>query len=467
MKFFASFASSPNPLLLSDSPLLLFDELSFQQLTVMSSTLEKCVLRLLKLEPSCRLYSDSSGLIYCWYLLSYHHFYDAAPSIDSRVPKTFAESLILLNYESYPRYKAFLVAPSFPKILNSILSSIRNLIRLSCIGYRKSLTHYSANLCGSAVTINNLTSAFYPLQTDHLATSPMRLQLKELLLSESVSSLLADLICDTFPASHLENYLSFKNNPITKLLKPASIFTTGCGLMEDPLLEHVVLRNSSELVFVAHGGGYGLHNNLMLHYIEEACCNKFLYWGIGPNGIKQTRFKSRRIHESNNVVFALSCEATPSSIEFFINLKHKINEAHRFPHLDVVICLHPDSPYKHLYPDCSIGTNYMLHANALLVVYDSLGHTLMWDRIAQGLPFLACDMTDIQPAPPSANNTNELLCITRSCSIYIHNSCLANELMSLFSFISFGIPLREQYRYIKFYNWYKQLPTLADIQKIL
>jgi len=55
----------------------------------------------------------------------------------------------------------------------------------------------------------------------------------------------------------------------------------------------LVKNNNCKLVYVQHGGGYGLIKSHIGHQIEDSGADIMYYWGTGDNNVYPTRYRNK------------------------------------------------------------------------------------------------------------------------------------------------------------------------------
>ena len=93
-----------------------------------------------------------------------------------------------------------------------------------------------------------------------------------------------------------------KGNKISTFKKVNIVVTSLAGIMDDPLLSFLVKNNNSKLIFVQHGGGYGLNKDRLDYVIEHEGADTMYYWGTGDHNVFPTRYRTKNFGKINSKI---------------------------------------------------------------------------------------------------------------------------------------------------------------------
>lgn len=289
------------------------------------------------------------------------------------------------------------------------------------------LIHYSAHLRYGHFVIPELTNLYFKHQD--IKDTELRKIFFQNLTSVKFTPLLVDYITALFPTSHLESYKKLSEHPITKL-EIRNVAASIYGLMSDPLLSFLIKNNSSRLIYVQHGGGYGLNKNHLGHQMEESGSDMMLYWGTGDNNVFPTRYRKNYFPKINRTsIIVLSAIQDEKTIKPHIELAKMISSRWGS---NCIVSVHPDSPISEM-KHIRHGTSNISIEQAQLVIFDNMLHSLMYQRILARRPFLVVD-SDINDLRVQNDNGRRLLLLMRNSRILIPMNKLdreANDWMQL------------------------------------
>tara|TARA_B110000008_G_C16945984_1_gene554469 strand:- start:409 stop:1743 length:1335 start_codon:yes stop_codon:yes gene_type:complete len=325
-------------------------------------------------------------------------------------------SKIKLNLPLQDRFRSWAIA-----IRRIILRAI-SLISLKYeLRNASTLIHYSAHMRYGNFVTPELTGLYFRRQDTKDAA--LRQSFSQHLASVKFSSILVDYITVQFPTSHLESYRKLSTHPITQL-KIGTVAATIFGIMSDPLLSFLVKSNSSKLIYVQHGGGYGLNKDHLGHQMEDSGSDLMYYWGTGDKNVFPTRYRSKhfaRMNKSSMII--LSNQKDLESTRPYIELANTVSKKWQS---NCVVCIHPDSPIFG-YKNVRHGTRVRAHEKAQLVVYDNILHSLMYQRILARRPFLVID-SDVNDLRVHCENGRKLLRLMRESKQLVSSDKLQSEM---------------------------------------
>ena len=243
------------------------------------------------------------------------------------------------------------------------------------------------------------------------------------LMKTSMDDKLIGALAELFPISHMESYVKIKNHYLSKI-NINKVVTSIYGVMADPLLGSIIRNNKSDLYYTQHGGGYGLNDKKVEYHLEDAGCKTMYYWGTGKHNIYPSRYKNKSFPKMNSEIqFILSANKNRDKIsrDYYIAVAEKLELIYG----DVSIVAHPKSDKKNFtYKNMKFGITPRENQRSKLIVYDSVGQSLLFSRILSRRPFLVVDdfITD-------ANNSNAklFLKLLKECNLLISREDLLDR----------------------------------------
>lgn len=256
--------------------------------------------------------------------------------------------------------------------------------RLSCI------LHFAAHLRQDKFTVPSLTLLFFKNKTKK--NDCLRGKFLQNLILNGVENELACVIASLLPTSHLESYSEINSHPVANL-RVNVVCSSVYGVMLDPLLASVVRNNSCRLVYVQHGGAYGLIYPL-LHELEVLGADEMIWWGVGEHNVLPTRYAekpSTLINERTMVL--MSDDALPEEVDRYIKIRDELVSCID-SEFDIV--MHPSMSFR--YPQFQKGISDKDHESAKLIIYDSVFHSLLYARLLVRRPFLIAEREIVAPS---------------------------------------------------------------------
>lgn len=204
------------------------------------------------------------------------------------------------------------------------------------------------------------------------------------------------------PTAYVEEFKHILR--LSSNLKIDYVFSSMYGLMLDPVLALAVSLHKTCLFYVQHGGSYCTVENLH-HELEAKSCQQMIYWGLGDINIRQNRFIAAPCSRLTTNQRKTESRPKLSYMASRLYSDLELDAVHRFIlsirdgtgiNPTVEFCDHPHFSYNSLAKaTCdkykwkySAGAQNMQNSNSQLVVYDSPNHTLMYERLFLGTPFL-------------------------------------------------------------------------------
>lgn len=250
----------------------------------------------------------------------------------------------------------------------------------------------------------------YRMAKSFKKSSLLRTKLHSELLEKNIEHDFAQIISWHFPKSHLESFKFFNK---LSLYSPniKNIYTNIYCLQNDPLISYIARNNNANLIFIQHGGGYGLNHGRIDYDIEHNGANKMLYWGLGKYNVLPSRFRTKRFLPTINscsIVMSHRFSSVKSILDEYMDITYKLQAEH--PNTKVSIYPYPGIN-NHLKKNVSIkyGMTNRVHEMQKLVVYDSIGSSLMYSRLVMKKPFLVADDFPIASSGFEADNFVSML----------------------------------------------------------
>tara|TARA_B100001142_G_scaffold330044_1_gene395841 strand:- start:18178 stop:19509 length:1332 start_codon:yes stop_codon:yes gene_type:complete len=243
------------------------------------------------------------------------------------------------------------------------------------------------------------------------------------LIKTSMDEKLIGALVELFPSSHMESYAKIKNHYLSKI-NIKKVVTSIYGVMADPLLGSIIRNNKSDLYYIQHGGGYGLNDKRVEYQLEDSGCKTMYYWGTGKQNIYPSRYKDKSFPKMNSEIqFILSANKNrdKKSRDYYIATAEELESIFR----DVSIVAFPNADKKNFtYKNMKYGISPREHQKSKLIIYDSVGQSLLFSRILSRRPFLVVDdfITD-------ANNSNakKFLKLLKECNLLLSREDLLNR----------------------------------------
>jgi len=274
------------------------------------------------------------------------------------------------------------------------------------------LIHYAAHIRFGSFVLPNLTSFFggYKEEKDQ----NLRKEFSYNLSCRGLDPFLVTYLTELFPTSHLESYSKYTSNKISNFKNVKTVATSLVGIMDDPLLSFLVKNSKSKLIFVQHGGGYGLNMNHIGHQIEDSGADTMYYWGTGDNNVYPTRYSNKFFSTIQNQVLIITSENKhDKNIKPYIDLAENLTKEKQ---TSCIVCAHPNGPRLN-YRNIQYGIGYRQHEKACLVVYENIHQSLIYARILSKRPFLIVD--DPTKMSPQSKNSLKFISLLREAKILI------------------------------------------------
>ena len=285
------------------------------------------------------------------------------------------------------------------------------------------LIHYAAHIRFGSFVLPNLTSFFggYKEEKDQ----NLRKEFSYNLSCRGLDPFLVTYLTELFPTSHLESYSKYTSNKISNFKNVKTVATSLVGIMDDPLLSFLVKNSKSKLIFVQHGGGYGLNDKRVEYQLEDVGCKTMYYWGTGEHNIYPSRYKNKSFPKMNSeiqLILSANKNKDKRSRDYYIAQAEKLESSHG---AEVSIVAFPNADKeKFTYKNMRFGISSRDHQKSKLVIYDSVAQSLLFSRILSKRPFLVVDDFITDAHNPSAKKFLKLL---KECNLLLSREDLLDR----------------------------------------
>jgi len=395
---------------------------SNQDLDLMSEQLRKAVVATLALEKEEQVFVGNEEKLFLFSLFQHMPNSDHLTTVKIKNYKdlTYHRMIDIWNGEISKRFKARKKQNVTEKVryllilIRALLIRIRNLIFLDYkLKKANKIIHYAAHLRYGSFVIPNLTDLYFKPKEEK--DKNLRKIFSQKLRDAGMDFKLIGYLADLFPTSHLESYSKFTAHKISNLKKIDTVITSIAGIQDDPLLSFLVKKNNCKLIYVQHGGGYGLNKNHQPFQIEESGANIMYYWGTGDKNVYPTRYRNKYFSKMcRQAVIVLSDKRDKETIKPYTCMAEIVTNKLR---ASCVIATHPNGP-KFDDKNIQYGIGYRQHEKAQLVVYDNITQSLIYARILSKRPFLIIEGGCVNLSPQS-DNAFKFISLLREAGILI------------------------------------------------
>jgi len=377
------------------------------ELDIMSEKLRRAVVATLSLKEAERVFVGNEEKMFLLALFQHmpNSSHPTTVKIKNHKELTFYKMMDIWKGEIEKRPKTKQSQPLSERIrhfaiaIRALLIKIKHLVFLkSKLQHASVIIHYTAHLRHASFTVPGLTSLYFKHKVEK--DNGLRKAFFNNLTKTGLDPTLVKYLTCLFPVSHLELYIKLSSHEISNFNNIDVVATSIYGIMGDPLLSFLVKNNNSKLIYVQHGGGYGLNKEHQAWQIEEKGADLMYYWGTGDNNVYPTRYRERYFSKiCNQTVIVLSDKKDEKTIKPYVRTAEKI--ANKLQATCIVVA-HPNGP-KFDYKNIQYGIGYRQHEKAQLIVYDYVGHSLIYARILSKRPFLIIEGSGSKLAPQSDN----------------------------------------------------------------
>jgi len=402
---------------------------NIQTIYELSEKLRIAVIKTLGLDEKEKVFAGNEEKLFLFVL------FENLPDSDHPTSTKIYDYKNVTNYRMVDIWSGEIAKRKNEIIRHSLSQSIRNLIiaarnlilkikYYAIIQYRlnhnKNLIHFAAHLRYTNYIIPNLTNYFFKNENEK------DFKLREIFYynmgEAGIDSKLKEYLKYLFPTSHLESYFELKNHKISGY-QTKTIATSIYGIMEDPLISFLVKKSECKLVYIQHGGGYGLNSNSIKWQIEKDGSDIMYFWGTGNNNVYPTRYRNKYFPKiKNKLIFILSDKHTQESISFYTELQEKVINNYG---LNSTIVSHPNGPrFKNGNIQYGIGNRQ--HEQAQLIIFDRPGNSFLYARILTKRPFIILE-GDYE-LNPETENAAKFLYLLREEGILINRLKLEDKI---------------------------------------
>jgi hypothetical protein len=376
-------------------------------LDIMSEKLRRAVVATLSLKEAERVFVGNEEKMFLLALFQHmpNSSHSTAVKIKNYKELTFYKMMDIWKGEIEKRPKTKQSQPLSERIrhfaiaIRALLIKIKHLVFLkSKLQHASVIIHYTAHLRYASFTVPGLTSLYF--KHKEKKDEGLRKIFFDNLNKVGFEPILVEYLTSLFPTSHLESYSKFTAHKISNVKKIDTVVTSLAGIMDDPLLSFLVKNNNCKLIYVQHGGGYGLNKNHQAFRIEDGGADLMYYWGTGGNNVYPTRYRDKYFSKMRHqAVIILSDKKDEKTIKPYVRTAEKV--ANKLQATCIVVA-HPNGP-KFDYKNIQYGIGYRQHEKAQLVVYDNIAQSLIYARILSKRPFLIIEGDSVKLAPQSDN----------------------------------------------------------------
>jgi len=401
----------------------------------LSNDLKIAVIKTLDLDPSEEIFIGNEEKLFLLNVIdktTQHQLIDGSGVLTA---KTLGVDITIQDSNSYTLNRMYDIFENENKIKNkqSLIRSFVNLSRYWLL-LIKSLVllikipviiHSHGYFKHKWFVIEELSKAFIKYDKKD---NKLRARFKNELLKRNLDRQIILEIVNLFPISHLESYTKIKNHWLTKL-KINTVVSCLHGIMADPLLGSIIRKNKSDIFYLQHGGGYGLRMNRIQYMIEEDGCKKMFFWGTGNHNIFPSRYKSvffPKIGSDVAIVLSSNKNIDTDGRNAFISIAKSLQNK---TEVKPALIAYPGSCKSIFdYSNTQLGISYRNHLKARLVIYDSVGQSLLFARILSKRPFL---IVDDFPLEIDKNNKNaqRFIFLLREAKLLINRTDVIEQTM--------------------------------------
>ena len=319
------------------------------------------------------------------------------------------------------------------------------------------VTFDSAPYCKKNVTLN---LSIYFLKFIR-PSKKLRAKLCENLIQIGLNEELAKIFSWHFPRSHLEGFKFFKNLS-SRCCEKKIIYSNIYVCQKDPIVSFLCMNKNTKLIYMQHGGGYGFNEDRIDYQIEYAGASKMLFWGSGDHNVFQTRFRYKNfLKSSNNVSLITSMRFTSKQkIKEYENILIKLEDYSNLNNFK--ICVYPSfkNIIKSKNNNINFGITNRAHELNKIIVYDSIGSTLLFSRLSMKKPFLVIDNF---PVKYESDNAKKMMSLFYDSGVLIKEHQLYDELKKLVEISNHELDYVFKKRTKKLLDYFHSLPKIETL----
>lgn len=432
------------------------ENISIEKIDYLSSCLSESLIKTLELRNGSKVFGGNEEKIFILYILRYIN--DGYINFNKEVTSSYKNGGLRTFYDIYSN--AIKNRQNFIKEIYKLtqiklllhFKSIFNILFASTI-----VTFDQAPYCKKNVALN-LSSYFLRfIRPSKKLRDEFLKNLKEVGLNEE----LAKIFSWHFPRSHLEGFKFFRNISY-KCSEKKIIYSSIYSLQKDPIVSFLSMSKNTRLNYIQHGGGYGFNEDRIDYKIEYAGASNMLFWGSGDQNVFQTRFRYKNFLNSTNTISVITSLRFTSEekIKKYANVFKKLedySESNNFK-----ICLYPSfkSSIKFKDINTSFGITNRAHEQNKIVIYDSIGSTLLYSRLSMKKPFLVIDNF---PVKYKSDNAKKMINLFYDSNVLIKEDQLYEELKKLVELDKYELDYVFKKRTKKLLDYFHSLPKIETL----
>ena len=432
------------------------ENISIEKIDYLSHCLSKSLIKTLELSDGSKVFSGNEEKIFILHIL--RNINNGDISFNKDVISIYKNCELRVFYDIFSNeiknrqtfLKAIYKLTQIKPLLH--LKSIFNILFASII-----VTFDSAPYCKKNVALN-LSSYFLRFIRP---SKKLRNEFFKNLIKVGLNKELAKIFSWHFPTSHLEGFKFFRNIT-SKCSEKKIIYSNIYNLMKDPIVSFLSMSKNTRLIYMQHGGGYGFNEDRIDYQIEYAGASKMLFWGTGDQNVFQTRFRYNNFLKSTNTVSVITSMRFTSKekIKKYENVFKKLEDYSRSNNFK--ICLYPSFKNYDISKDIntSLGITNRAHEQNKIVIYDSIGSTLLFSRLSMKKPFLVIDNF---PVKYESDNAEEMINLFYDSRVLIKEDQLYDELKKLVELNKYDLDYLFKKRTKKLLDYFHSLPKIETL----
>tara|TARA_B100000767_G_scaffold67777_1_gene64281 strand:+ start:25364 stop:26695 length:1332 start_codon:yes stop_codon:yes gene_type:complete len=429
------------------------ESISIERIDYLSSCLSKSLLKTLELSKESRVFGGNEEKLFILHILRYIN--DGDINFDNKVISNYKNGGLKTFYDVYSN--AIKNRKNFLKVIYRLIKikpflhikSIFNILFAPVI-----VSFDQAPYCKKNVVLNLSVYFLRFIRPSKKLRNKFIKNLIEVGLNED----LAKIFSWHFPRSHLEGFKFFRYIS-SKCNEKKIILSNIYVCQHDPIVSFLSMNKSTRLIYIQHGGGYGFNEDRIDYQIEYNGASKMLFWGSGDQNVFQTRFRYKNFLNSKNTVSLItsmrftSKEKIKTYENVFSSLKG-CSQSNNFK-----ICVYPSfkNSIKSKDINISYGITNRAHEQNKIVIYDSIGSTLLFSRLSMRKPFLVIDNF---PVKYQSDNAKKMINLFYDAGVLIKENQLHDELKKLLEVNSHELEYFFNKRTQKLLNYFHSLPKI-------
>ena len=432
------------------------ENISIKRIDYLSSCLSKSLIRTLGLSNESTVFAGNEEKLFILHILQ--HINDGDIDFNKEVMSGYKNGELATFFDIFSN--EIKNRRNFIKIVYRItqikfllhIKSIFNILFAPII-----VTFDSAPYCKKNVIVN-LSSYFLRFIRP---SKKLRIKLLKNLLEIGLNEDLAKIFSWHFPRSHLEGFTFFRNLS-SRCCEKKIIYSNIYVCQKDPIVSFLSMNKNTRLIYMQHGGGYGFNEDRIDYQIEYTGASKMLFWGSGDQNVFQTRFRYKNFLKSLNSVSLITSMRFTSKekIKEYENIFKKLEDSSKSNNFK--ICVYPS--FKNSIKSKDININFGItnraHEQNKIVVYDSIGSTLLFSRLSMKKPFLVIDNF---PVKYQSNNAKKMINLFYDAGVLIKENQLYDELKKLVEMNNHELENFFNERTKQLLNYFHSLPKIETL----